>query len=182
MISVSPSGRPAFAPVSFKIALEGPATRRSSARRTQLMPELRIGISGWTYPPWRGGTFYPARWPQKRELEYASRRVNSIEINGTFYSPQRPESFRAWYEATPEDFVFSVKGGRFITHIKRLKDVEAPLANFFASGLLCLREKLGPILWQLPPSFSYDRDRLAAFFEMLPRDTAAASRLAAKHD
>jgi uncharacterized protein YecE (DUF72 family) len=108
--------------------------------------------------------------------------VNSIEINGTFYSLQRPGSFRAWYEATPEGFLFSVKGGRFITHLKRLNDVAAPLANFFASGLLCLREKLGPILWQLPPNFRYDPAKLEAFFVQLPRDTRAAARLARRHD
>ncbi len=142
---------------------------------------IRVGISGWTYPPWRG-VFFPKGWPQKRELEYASRQVHSIEINGTFYSLQRPESYRTWYEATPRGFVFSVKGGRFITHLKRLKDVEKPLANFFASGILGLREKLGPILWQLPPSFQYDRERLSSFFALLPRDTAAASRLARRHD
>jgi uncharacterized protein YecE (DUF72 family) len=145
------------------------------------MADVRIGISGWTYPPWRG-VFYPRRWPQKRELEYASRQVNSIEINGSFYSLQRPESYRAWYDATPEGFVFSVKAARFITHIKRLKNVEAPLANFFASGVLCLREKLGPILWQLPPSFRFDPDKLAAFFELLPRTTTEAARLARSHD
>src|ERR1700744_872966 len=108
------------------------------------MKNIRVGISGWTYPPWRG-VFFPKGWPQKRELEFASRQVSSIEINGTFYSLQRPASYQAWYEATPRDLVFSVKGGRFITHLKRLKDIETPLANFFASGILCLREKLGPI-------------------------------------
>ncbi len=142
---------------------------------------IRIGISGWTYPPWRG-VFFPKNWPQRRELEYASGRMNSIEINGSFYSLQRPESYRAWYNATPPAFVFSVKGGRFITHLKRLIDVETALANFFASGVLCLREKLGPILWQLPPNFRYDPERLAAFFELLPRDTTAASKLARRHD
>jgi uncharacterized protein YecE (DUF72 family) len=146
------------------------------------LPRIRIGISGWTYPPWRGGKFYPKRFPQKRELEYASRQVNSIEINGSFYSLQRPESYFAWYQATPEDFVFSVKAGRFITHIKRLNNVETPLANFFASGILRLREKLGPILWQLPPSFKYDSARLEAFFKLLPRTASAAAALARKHD
>jgi uncharacterized protein YecE (DUF72 family) len=145
------------------------------------MKTIRIGISGWTYPPWRG-VFFPQKWPQKRELEFASRQVSSIEINGTFYSLQRPSSYRAWHEATPAEFVFSVKGGRFITHLKRLKDVETPLANFFASGILGLREKLGPVLWQLPPSFRYDRERLRAFFNLLPRDTIAAAKLARKHD
>ena len=158
------------------------AGRRAIQRLNFIMGSLRIGISGWTYPPWRGGTFYPAGWPQKRELEYASRQVNSIEINGTFYSLQRPESFAAWYEATPEDFVFAIKGGRFITHLKRLNEVETPLANFFASGVLRLRGKLGPILWQLPPSFRFDRARLETFFRLLPRDTRAAAALARRHD
>src|ERR1051326_6840139 len=126
------------------------------------MADIRIGISGWTYAPWRG-TLYPKDLPQKRELEYASRKLNSIEINGTFYSLQRPTSYQAWYDQTPDDFVFSVKGPRFITHIRRLKDVDEPLANFFASGLLCLKEKLGPILWQLPPNSKFDADRLDQF-------------------
>jgi uncharacterized protein YecE (DUF72 family) len=115
--------------------------------------DIRIGISGWRYPPWRG-TFYPRRWPQARELEYASGLVASVEINGSFYSLQHPDSYRAWRDATADDFVFAVKGGRFITHMKRLADVERPLANFFASGVLRLGPKLGPILWQLPPSFA----------------------------
>jgi len=143
---------------------------------------IRIGISGWRYPPWRGGAFYPEGLPQKRELEYASRQVNSIEINGSFYSLQRPESYRAWYDATPEDFVFSVKASRFLTHIMRLKNVETPLANFLASGILRLREKLGPILWQLPPTFTYNHALLDAFFGMLPRTTSAAATLARRHD
>jgi len=145
------------------------------------MSALRIGISGWTYAPWRG-SFFPKGLPHRRELEFASRQVNSIEINGSFYSLQRPQSYQAWYDATPEGFLFSVKGGRFITHLKRLNDVEAPLANFFASGLLLLREKLGPILWQLPPSFRYDREKLESFFALLPRDTEAAAALARHHD
>ena len=145
------------------------------------MATFRIGISGWTYPPWRN-VFYPGKWPQKRELEYASRKVNSIEINGTFYSLQRPDSFMAWEETTPDDFVFSVKGGRFITHIRRLNDVAAPLANFFASGVLALRRKLGPILWQLPPNFRYDAARIETFLKLLPRDAEAAAALARKHD
>jgi len=143
--------------------------------------QIRIGISGWTYPPWRG-VFFPEDWPQRRELEYASRQVNSIEINGTFYSLQRPKSYKAWVDATPENFVFSVKANRYITHIKRLKDVEIPMANFFASGVLRLGEKLGPFLWQLPPSLRYDHDTLAAFLDLLPRDTTAAAKLAHRHD
>jgi uncharacterized protein YecE (DUF72 family) len=143
--------------------------------------QLRIGISGWTYAPWRG-VFYPKKWPQKDELSYASRKLNSIEINGTFYSLQRPSSFQTWYDATPDDFVFSVKGGQFITHMRRLKDCRQPLANFWASGVLGLKEKLGPILWQLPPNFAFDADRLENFFQILPRDTAAAAKEAKRHD
>lgn len=143
--------------------------------------QFRVGISGWRYPPWRG-TFYPKDLPQRRELEYAASQVNSIEINGSFYALQNPKSFAAWYAATPENFMFSVKGGRFITHLRRLKDVKAPLANFFASGVLCLREKLGPFLWQLPPSLKYERERLETFFKLLPRDTRAAAKLARLHD
>lgn len=145
------------------------------------MPDLRIGISGWRYPPWRG-TFYPPKWPQRRELEYASRQVNSIEINGSFYSLQRPSSYHAWFNETPPGFLFSVKCPRFITHLKRLKNIEVPMANFFASGVLRLNEKLGPLLWQLPPSFRYERERLANFFELLPRSTREAAALARHHD
>jgi uncharacterized protein YecE (DUF72 family) len=145
------------------------------------MPEQRIGISGWTYEPWRG-TFYPQGLAQKRELAYASRELNSIEINGSFYSLQRPESYRKWYDQTPVGFVFSVKAGRFITHMKKLKDVEGPVANFLASGVLALEEKLGPILWQLPPSLRFDPERLEKFFKLLPRDTNEAARLAKRHD
>jgi uncharacterized protein YecE (DUF72 family) len=145
------------------------------------MSQTRIGISGWRYGPWRG-TFYPKDLPQKRELEFASRQLNSIEINGSFYSLQRPASWQQWYEQTPDDFVFSVKGGRFITHIRRLKEIEIPLANFFAQGLLALNDKLGPILWQFPPNFVFDAERFEAFFKLLPRDTKSAARLAKKHD
>jgi uncharacterized protein YecE (DUF72 family) len=143
---------------------------------------LHIGISGWTYPPWRKGAFYPKELPQKRELEYASRQVNTIEINGSFYSLQRPSSYLAWHAATPPGFVFAVKGGRFITHVKRLRNVEAPLANFFASGILLLKKKLGPILWQLPPSLRFDAGLLENFIRMLPRDMKQAAALARKHD
>lgn len=145
------------------------------------MTKIRIGISGWTYPPWRGD-FYPAGLPHERELEFASRQVNSIEVNGTFYGLQRPASFRSWYQATPDDFVFSLKGSRYLTHLTRLREPRIPLANFFASGVLELGKKLGPILWQLPPNFPYDRQRLESFFKLLPRDTEAASRLARSHD
>ena len=142
---------------------------------------IRIGISGWRYGGWRG-KFYPKDLPQRRELEFAASKFNSIEINGSFYSLQLPSSYQRWYSETPDDFVFAVKGARFITHMKRLRDVETPLANFFASGVLALREKLGPILWQLPPSFRLDTERLRAFFRLLPRDTKQASKLAGNHN
>jgi len=145
------------------------------------MGTIRIGISGWRYEGWRG-VFYPEGLAQRRELEYASRKFSSIEINGTFYSLQRPERFQEWYEATPADFVFAVKGSRFISHMKRLKDVEKPLANFLASGLFNLREKTGPFLWQFPPSFHFNADKLEAFFELLPRDMESALALARRRD
>ncbi|TNC28111.1 DUF72 domain-containing protein [Amycolatopsis alkalitolerans] len=140
-----------------------------------------MGTSGWRYPAWRG-TFYPRGLAQRRELEYLSARMNTAEINGSFYSLQRPERYRAWSAQTPEGFVFAVKGGRFITHMKRLVGVEVPLANFFASGVLALGHKLGPILWQLPPTLAFEPGRLANFFALLPRTTRAAAELAKKHD
>ena len=145
------------------------------------MGAVRIGISGWRYEPWRK-IFYPPDLAQHRELEFAARAFSSIEINGSFYSLQTPASYAAWYAATPADFVFSVKGGRYITHILRLKNVMKPLANFFAQGLLDLREKLGPILWQFPASVHYDAARFEEFFELLPHDTGQALRLARRRD
>jgi uncharacterized protein YecE (DUF72 family) len=145
------------------------------------MAHVCVGISGWVYPAWRG-TFYPKGLAQKRELEYAAERLTSIEINGTFYSLQRPSSFGRWHDETPDEFVFAVKGPRFITHMKRLADPVSPLANFFASGVLALGRKLGPVLWQLPPTFGFDEARLVAFFEQLPRTTSAAARLSTHHD
>jgi len=145
------------------------------------MAEVRIGISGWRYGPWRG-TFYPKGLQQRRELEYASCKLNSIEINGSFYSLQRPKNYLEWYAQAPADFVFAVKGSRFITHMKRLNEVKAPLANFLASGVLALREKLGPILWQFPPGFGFNEEKFERFFAMLPRDTEEAAKLAKHHD
>src|SRR5579872_6509999 len=142
---------------------------------------VRIGISGWTYPPWRG-VFYPKGLPQKCELQYASRQFNSIEINGTFYGMQRPAAFADWANRTPDGFVFAVKAPRFITHIRRLRDAETPLANFIASGLLRLGPKLGPILWQFPPNFRFDAERIEAFLKLLPHDTDAAAKLGRRHD
>lgn len=142
---------------------------------------IRIGISGWRYARWRG-TFYPTGLAQRRELAYAGRCFPSVEINGSFYSLQRPESYQSWYDETPDDFVFAVKGPRFVTHMKRLRDCEQALANFFASGVLRLGPKLGPILWQLPPSLRFDDAVLDAFLSSLPRDTEAALALARKRD
>ena len=143
--------------------------------------DVRIGISGWRYAPWRG-VFYPPGLPQRRELEYAAHHLGSVEINGSFYSLQRPDSYRAWRAETPEGFVFAVKGPRFVTHMKKLVDVGTPLANFFASGVLALEDRTGPVLWQLPPNLGFDADRLARFLDLLPRSTAAAARLAEGHD
>jgi uncharacterized protein YecE (DUF72 family) len=145
------------------------------------MGTIRIGISGWRYEPWRG-VFYPRKLAQHRELWHASRQFPSIEINGTFYSLQRPESFQRWHDETPGGFVFALKGSRFITHMRRLVDVERPLANYFASGIFNLDEKIGPFLWQFPPNFRYEPERLEAFFELLPRDLEAAAGLARKRD
>jgi uncharacterized protein YecE (DUF72 family) len=142
---------------------------------------IRIGISGWRYPGWRG-KFYPKGLPQRSELKFAATRFNSVEINGSFYSLQLPSSYQRWYSETPDDFVFAVKGARFITHMKKLREVGTPLANFFASGVLALREKLGPILWQLPPNLGYNKERLEDFFNLLPRNIREASKLAKKHD
>ena len=142
---------------------------------------VRIGISGWTYKPWRG-IFYPKDLSQKNELSHSAGIFPSIEINGTFYSMQRPSSFAAWNEATPDDFVFSIKGPRFITHIKRLRDARKPLANFFAQGLFSLGPKLGPILWQLPPNFTFNADQIEGFFSLLPHDTIEAAALALEYD
>ncbi|HEX4637874.1 MAG TPA: DUF72 domain-containing protein [Chthoniobacterales bacterium] len=167
-----------------------PKARAAAKTRDRVQPrlkkrgiagDLRIGISGWRYAGWRG-KFYPKDLPQHNELEFAAKTFNSVEINGSFYSLQLPSSYQRWYAATPEDFLFAVKGGRFITHMKKLRGVETALANFFASGLLALKEKLGPILWQLPPSLGFDETRLREFFDLLPRNTRDAAKLAKKHD
>jgi uncharacterized protein YecE (DUF72 family) len=142
---------------------------------------IRVGLSGWRYAGWRG-VFYPPGLPQSRELAFASRAFATIELNGSFYSLQSPASYLRWYRDTPPGFVFSIKGGRYITHFLRLRDFERPLANFFASGVLALNEKLGPFLWQLPPRFRFDEARMAAFLAALPRDTAAALALARRRD
>lgn len=160
------------------------ATRADETLRpggTRSRAAIRIGVSGWTYAPWRGH-FYPKGLTQARELSYAARQFPALEINGTFYGLQRPEVFERWAQATPEDFVFAVKGSRFITHTKRLRDVRLPLANFLASGLLNLGAKMGPLLWQLPPTLRFDPALIGDFLALLPKDTEAAARLAGQHD
>ncbi len=144
-------------------------------------PTAWVGVSGWRYPSWRGD-FYPAGLPQRRELEYVAARMGSVEVNGSFYSLLRPATYAAMREQTPEPFRVAVKGGRYITHMRKLAGVQAPLANFFASGVLALGDKLGPVLWQLPPQLPYDEERLAGFLDLLPRTTRDAAGLAARHD
>ncbi|GLZ45762.1 hypothetical protein Acsp06_19470 [Actinomycetospora sp. NBRC 106375] len=141
---------------------------------------VRIGTSGWIYPPWRG-VFYPEGLVQRRELTYLAERLDTVEINGSFYSLQRASSYRTWAERTPDDFVFAVKGGRFVTHLKKLRGVEEGLANFFASGPLALGAKLGPVLWQLPPNLGYDAERIEWFLRLLPRTPGEAAAMAAGH-
>src|ERR1700733_8055561 len=164
---------------------------------------VRIGISGWRYAGWRG-VFYPKGLAQRRELEFASRAFETgeingtfylqkkpkgfasrafetVEINGTFYSLQKPKSFASWARETPDDFLFSLKGSRYITHMLKLREVKVPLGNYFASGMLGLGEKLGPVLWQFPPQMRFDRQRFESFFRLLPRTTRAAASLARRH-
>jgi len=144
--------------------------------------DVRIGISGWTYKPWRG-TFYPEELPAKRWLEYASRKFNSIELNGTFYSLKSPDVFERWVAETPaSNFVFAVKGGRFITHNLKLRNAERSLGNFFASGVLALGRKTGPFLWQLPATYRFDAERLDGFMRQLPRTSREAEGVALRHD
>lgn len=142
---------------------------------------MRVGISGWDYPGWRG-VFYPRDLPRRAWLHYASRAFSSIEVNGTFYSLKSPEVFAAWREQTPPRFALAVKGSRFITHNLKLRRCETALANFYASGVLALGRQTGPFLWQLPASYAYDEERLEGFLRMLPRSSREAASLAARHD
>jgi uncharacterized protein YecE (DUF72 family) len=161
--------------------LTGTQLTFDSARTGMAAGELRIGISGWRYEPWRG-RFYPPGLPQRQELAFASRVLPSVEINGSFYSLQTPASYQSWHDETPDDFVFSVKGPRYITHLLRIQGVREALANFMASGVFALRAKLGPMLWQFPERQAFDCARFDAFFSLLPRDTDAALALARAHD
>lgn len=143
--------------------------------------KIRIGISGWRYAPWRK-VFYPEKLVQAQELHFASRALPTIEINGSFYALQTPKSYAKWYEDTPDNFMFSVKAPRYVTHVLRLEGVEKPIANFFASGLFHLRQKLGPILWQFPPSFRFDAAQFEHFLTLLPHDTEAGLQQAHRRE
>ena len=158
-----------------------PSRRLARQRVIQRVRGARIGISGWRYGPWRGD-FYPTGLPQDQELAFAAQRFDSIELNGSFYSLQRPESYERWYADVPAGFIFAIKGSRYITHMLRLKGVETALANLLASGVFALREKMGPFLWQLPPTMPFDEARLATFFALLPRTAEQAAARARLHD
>jgi uncharacterized protein YecE (DUF72 family) len=142
---------------------------------------IRVGISGWRYTGWRGD-FYPKGLPQRRELGYVGERMRTLELNGSFYSLQRPESYVRWRSEVPADFVFAVKGSRYITHMLRLRDIDAAMANFFASGVLALGAQLGPVLWQLPERQTYEPEVLEHFLASLPRTTGEALARAERHD
>ncbi|PWB97199.1 DUF72 domain-containing protein [Salinibacterium hongtaonis] len=148
---------------------------------TERPGRVRIGISGWRYASWRGD-FYPPGLPHKRELEYVGERMSTLELNGSFYSLQRPASYLRWRGSVPADFVFAVKGSRYVTHMLRMKNVDAALANFFASGVLALGDQLGPILWQLPERQHFEPRSLEAFLSGLPRTTGEALHRARRHD
>lgn len=145
------------------------------------MPEIRIGVSGWSYPTWRGG-FYPAGLPTGAELEFLAAKMNSVEINASFYALKTPARYEQWGAQTPDGFVFAVKGSRYLTQQKKLHDVRTPLANFFASGPVALGDRLGTFLWQLPAALHFDPVRIRAFFELLPVTATQALALAGAHD
>jgi uncharacterized protein YecE (DUF72 family) len=154
---------------------------RGAESQTRGAGRVWIGTSGWSYPGWNR-RFYPPALPRRAALAYSATRFNAVEVNGSFYGLLHPRTYANWYAQTPPGFLFAVKGSRFITHNKKLRDVEQALANFFASGILLLADKLGPIVWQLPQQARFDAERLAAFFALLPRDSHAAARLARRHD
>ena len=135
---------------------------------TRSNTHIRIGIGGWTFEPWRG-TFYPEKLTQKRELEYAASKLSSIEVNGTYYSPQKPESYRKWHDETPDDFVFTLKGPRFATNRKILAGAGESVGKFLTGGILELKDKLGPINWQFMGTKRFDAEDFEAFLTLLPK-------------
>jgi len=132
---------------------------------------IRVGIGGWTYEPWRG-TFYPAKLPQKGELEYASRQLTSIEVNGTYYGSQKAETFAKWHDETPDGFVFSLKAPRFAVNRKVLADAGGSITKFLTGGITELKDKLGPINWQFMPTKKFEPADFEAFLKLLPREAA----------
>lgn len=144
------------------------------------MGRVRIGVSGWNYDSWRGG-YYPEDLAKKDQLAYLGKRFSTLELNASFYSLRSPDNYWDWAAAVPEGFVFAVKGSRFITHNKKLKDTHLALANFVASGVLALGPRLGPLLWQLPDNQRFDEERLDRFLDSLPRGTEAMAALARDH-
>jgi uncharacterized protein YecE (DUF72 family) len=150
--------------------------------RPRKIGQVRIGTSGWSYPHWRRGAFYPEKLPQRLELTHLAGLLPSVEVNGTFYSLTRPAACDGWRRSVGPDFVFAIKGSRYVTHMLKLRNFDTPLANFFSSGILRLGRQLGPILWQLPPQLPFDAERARNFFEAVPRDMRAAERCARRHD
>lgn len=146
-----------------------------------MVAPVYVGTSGWVYKNWRG-QFYPRDLPARLWLQHLATRLEAVEINGTFYRLGRPETFERWRAQVPPGFVFALKASRYVTHMLKLKGGVAPLANFFAQGILLLGSNLGPILWQLPPQLRFERKRALDFFKALPRDVRAAERLARRHD
>lgn len=131
-------------------------------------PPIRAGIGGWTFEPWRGGVFYPEKWPQKRELEYAASKLTAIEVNGTYYSGFKPDTFAKWRDETPDGFVFTLKASRYCTNRKMLADAGPSIEKFVGQGITELGDKLGPILWQFMATKTFDADDFAAFLKLLP--------------
>jgi len=158
-----------------------PTRPPARARRLDDVVSVRVGLSGWQYRHWHG-RFYTKGTRRADELEFAAARFPTLELNGTFYGLQKPASFQRWRDAVPDGFTFAVKGSRYVTHLKRLREPRTALANFVASGLLALGDRLGPVLWQLPERTAFDHDVLAEFLDALPGTTTEAARLAADHD
>jgi uncharacterized protein YecE (DUF72 family) len=142
---------------------------RSETMAGQIAKRIHVGIGGWTFAPWRG-VFYPPGLPHAKELAHAAAHLTSIEINGTFYRTQTPAIFRQWASQVPDGFVFSVKGPRFATHRRELKDAGESIARFLGSGVLELGDHLGPLLWQFPPTKKFDEADFRSFLELLPRE------------
>jgi uncharacterized protein YecE (DUF72 family) len=157
------------------------SARRRAAKQASRVGRIRVGISGYDYKAWRG-QFYPERLASRHWLRYAASVFDTIELNGTFYSLKSPDVFRRWVSEVPPGFLFAVKGSRFITHDLKLRNAEAALANFYASGVLALGRMTGPFLWQLPAMYRFERERIANFLALLPRDSIAAAKLARGHD